>query len=454
MGRNALGLGMGLSLLTAAQLLSSFGIQWYTVAHLGAGPDTDALYAGTTLLQLLSVVVMDPLSFVLVPLLSARPEDERRRLAWPLFLGVGALVALVTLVLYYAAPYLVRVMVPGFSEATTHLTVDLTRIQLTALIGVACFTLLSAFYQARDRFIWTAGALLLCSLLGWWVLVKALSSGGVRLAAWVQVFVLSGPALLLLKALGAWVPGSFPGAITCLREVGRRMRPLVLSAAFVRTGFVADRFLTSFLGAGSLVMLELTWRVLAAVVRIFNQGFVTPVVPTLAKLAQARAWEEFVALCRARLVGVAGLSALAFVGLSTVAIFGQSIGLWSGGQPGQGGITSQEMATLRMTFFACAGGLLCGGVNHLLVNAFYAEGETSIPARVEAVASLGGLALKALGFLAGGLLGIAVAISLQYALTGLLLATAFYRRMLPRLRECSSGPVGRCVSGEPSNRSR
>jgi multiple sugar transport system permease protein len=53
-----------------------------------------------------------------------------------------------------------------------------------------------------------------------------------------------------------------------------------------------------------------------------------------------------------------------------------------------------------------------------------------------------------------GLLGIAVAISLQYALAGMLLATAFYRRMLPRLRECSSGPVGRCVSGEPSNRSR
>ncbi len=282
----------------------------------------------------------------------------------------------------------------------------------------------------------------------------ALSSGGVRLAAWVQVFVLSGPALLLLKALGAWVPGSFPGAVTCLREVGGHMRPLVLSAAFVRTGFVADRFLTSFLGAGSLVVLELTWRVVAAVVRIFNQGFVTPVVPTLAKLAQARAWEEFVAVCRARLVGVAGISALAFVGLSTVAIFGQSIGLWSGGQPGQGGITSQEMATLRMTFFACAGGLLCGGMNHLLVNAFYAEGETRIPARVEAVASLGGLALKALGFLAGGLLGIAVAISLQYVLAGLLLATAFYRRILPRLRECSSAPVGRCVSGEPSNRPR
>lgn len=452
MGRHALGLGMGLSALTAAQLLCSFGIQWYTVAHLGAGPDTDALYAGTTLLQLLSVVVMDPLSFVLVPLLSARPEDERRRLAWPIFLGVGALVVLVTLVLYYAAPYLVRVMVPGFSDATRHLAVDLTQIQLTALIGVACFTLLSAFYQARDRFIWPAGTLLLCSMLGWWVLVIALSSGGVRLAAWVQVFVLSGPALLLLKALGAWVPGSFPGAVECLREVGERMRPLVLSAAVVRTGFVADRFLASFLGAGSLVLLELTWRVLAAVVRIFNQGFVTPVVPTLAKLAQVQAWREFVAVCRARLVWVAGISALAFAGLSAVAIFGQSIGLWSGGQPGQGRITSQEMATLRMTFFACAGGLLCGGVNHLLVNAFYAEGETSIPAKVEVVASLGGLALKALGFLVGGLLGIAVAISLQYVLSSLLLATTFYRRMLPRLRECSSGPVGRCVSGEPSKR--
>ena len=449
MGRNGVRQGILLSLLTAAQLLSSFGIQWYTVVSLGAGTDTDALYAGTTLLQIFSVVVMDPLSFVLVPLLSAREERERRLVAWPLFLGVGALFALVTLVMYGAAPYLVSAMVPGFSDATRQLTIRLTRIQLMGLVGVAWFTVLSALYHARNQFLWTAGALLLCSLLGWWLLVIGLSQFGVRLAAWVQVFVWSGPALFLLKGLGAWSWDSSPLNSGFFREMRTRIRPLLLSAACVRTGFVVDRFLTSFLASGSLVILELIWRVLAAVVRVLNQGLVTPAVPTLAKLVQARAWREFARLCRVRLMWMGGTSALAFAGLLTAAIFGQSIGLWAGGQAG---LTAESIATIRVTLLACAGGLLCGGINHVLVNAFYAEGETGIPAKVEAVASTGGLVLKGLGFVMGGLIGIAVAISLQYALTSLLLGSALYRRVMPRLRERPSEPVGPCLAVEPSDR--
>jgi putative peptidoglycan lipid II flippase len=449
MGRNSVRLGVLLSLLAGAQLLSSFGIQWYTVAQLGAGADTDALYAGTTLLQIFSVVVMDPLSFVLVPLLSARPELERRRLAWPLFIGSGALFAGVTLVMYGAAPYLVSALVPGFSDATRQLTVDLTRIQLIGLVGVAWFTVLAALYQARNRFLWMAWSLLFCSLLGWGLLVMGLSQVGVRLAAWVQVFIWSGPALLLLKGLGAWSWDSVSVDAEFFRELGTRMRPLLLSAACVRTGFVIDRFLTSFLASGSLVILELIWRLLAAVVRILNQGLVTPAVPTLARLAQAGAWREFVGLCSVRLVWMAGISACALTGLLAVVIISQSIGLWMGGQAG---LTAESIRTVRMTLFACAGGLLCGGVNYVLVNAFYAEGETGIPARIEAMASLGGIILKGLGFLTGGLIGIAVAISLQYALTTLLLGTALYRRMMARLRENSSRSVGPCLAVETSDR--
>lgn len=441
MGRNGVRLGILLSLLTAAQLISSFGIQWYTVARLGAGTDTDALYAGATLLQLFSAVVLEPLAFVLVPLLSARPERERRLLAWPLFVRIGSLFACVTLVLYGGAPYLVSAMVPGFSDVTRDLTVDLTRIQLTGLVGVACFTVLSALYHARNQFLWTVGALLLCSVIGWGALVMGLSQVGVRLAAWVQVFVCGVPALLLLKVLGGWSHDSSPAGSKFFRELWTRMRPLLLSAAFIRTGFVADRFLTSFLAPGSLVILELTWRALGAVVRVFNQGLVTPTVPTLAKLAEARAWGEFTRLCRARLIWMAGISTLAFAVFLSVAFLGQAIGSWVGRQPGEGGLTADTIVALRMTVLACAGVLLCGGINHVLVNAFYAEGEMSIPAKVEAVASTAGLVLKGLGFLMGGLIGIAVAISLQYVLTSLLLGSIFYRRMTTRLRENSSESV-------------
>ena len=62
---NGMRLGTSLCLLAAGQLLASFGIQWYTIARLGVGSDTDALYAGSTLLQLCSAVVLDQVFFSL-----------------------------------------------------------------------------------------------------------------------------------------------------------------------------------------------------------------------------------------------------------------------------------------------------------------------------------------------------------------------------------------------------
>ncbi len=448
-GRNGVRLGVNLSLLTAGQLLASFGIQWYTIARLGAGAETDALYAGSTLLQLFSAVVLDQLSFVLVPLLSARQEHERGLLAWPLFVGIGLIFALVTLLLYGAAPYLVSLLVPGFSEPTRQLAVELARIQLLGLVGAACFTVLSALYQARNRFLWASGAVLLCSLFGCWLLVAGLSTMGVRLAAWVQVLLWCGPAFLLLRGLGTWSPVSLSAHSAVFRDLWLRVRPLLLSAALVRTGFVVDRFLASFLASGSLVILDVTWRVLAAVVRIFNQGLVTPAVPTLATLAERGMWNEFARLCRARLLWMGAASACA----CALLLGATSLGRTFVEQLAYTGLTADTLATFQTTLVAGAGMLLFGGLNYVLVNAFYAEGETAIPAKVEIGTSLGGLALKGVGFLTDGLIGIAVAISLQYALSSLLLGLLLHRRMAARWREGQAGPVRTMLAVEPSGHS-
>ncbi len=429
-------LGVSLSLLTAGQLLTSFGIQWYTIAHLGAGSHTDALYAGSTLLQLCSAVVLDQVSFVLVPLLAAREERERRALAWPLFVGIGSLFVLVTMLLYGVAPYLVPLMAPGFSEPTALLAVELARIQLLALLGAACFTVLSALYQARNRFLWPSGAVLICSLLGWGALVAGLSTLGVRLAAWVQVLLWCGPALLLLPGLGHWSPWTVAHHVV-LYDLWLRVRPLLLSAAFVRTGFVVDRLLTSFLAAGSLVLLDVTWRVMAALVRIFNQGLLTPAVPTLATLANGARWHEFIELCRARLWWMGGAGATASALLIALAMLGRSFG----DDLSSLGVTVETLSTIHTILVAGAGLLLFGGLNQVLVNAFYAEGETRVPAKVEIGTSVAGLALKGIGFMMGGLIGIAVATSIQYALSSVVLGLLFHRRMAIRLRDNAPGSV-------------
>lgn len=447
--RNGVRLGVSLSLLTTGQLLTSFGIQWYTIARLGAGSHTDALYAGSTLLQLCSAVVLEQVSFVLVPLLAARAERERAALAWPLFVGIGSLFALVTLLLYGLAPYLVPVMAPGFTEPTALLAVELARIQLLGLLGAACFTVLSALYQASNRFLWPSGAVLLCSLIGWCLLVAGLPNLGVRLAAWVQVLLWCGPALLLVRGLGPWSPGTIASRAV-FHELWLRVRPLLLSAAFVRTGFVVDRFLTSFLAAGSLVLLDVTWRVMAALVRIFNQGLVTPVVPTLATLAESGRWLEFVRLCRTRLLWMGGAGAMATVLLFGVATLGRSFGDGLSSM----GVTAEMWATIQAVLLAGAGLLLFGGLTHVLVNAFYAQGDTAVPAKVEVGTSLVGLALKGIGFLMGGLIGIAVATTVQYALSALLLGLLFSRRMATRLRGKVPGSVQTLLAvGRPGHSS-
>lgn len=436
MYRGGVYLGISLSLLTAWQLLASFGIQWYTIARLGAGSQTDALYAGSTLLQLCSAVVLDQVSVVLVPLLAAREEHERAALAWPLFVGIGSLFALVTLLLYGVAPYLVPSMAPGFSDPTAVLAVELARIQLLGLLGAACFTVLSALYQARNRFLWPSGAVLLSTLVGCWILVAGLESVGVQLAAWVQVLLWCGPALLLVRALGPW-SSAYMNHGAVFRDVWLRVRPLLLSAAFVRTGFVVDRFFTSFLAAGNLVLLDVTWRVMAAIVRIFNQGLVTPAVPTLATLAKSGRWQEFVRLCHARLLWMGGGGLTAFALLIAAVTLGRNFG----DNLSTFGVTVETLGTIQTIMLAGGGLMLFGGLTHVLVNAFYAEGETGIPARVEIGTSLAGLALKGGGFFMGGLIGIAVATSVQYALSTLLLGVMFHRRMATRLRSNAPNAV-------------
>jgi peptidoglycan biosynthesis protein MviN/MurJ (putative lipid II flippase) len=441
--------GVTLSLLTAGQLFTSFAMQWYTIAKLGVGSETDALYAGSTLLQLFSAVVMDQLSFVLVPLLAAREERERSLLAWPLFLGIGSLFVVVTGLLYAAAPHLVPLTVPGFSGATAVLAIELSRIQLIGLLGAAGFTVLSALYQARNRFLWVGVSVLVCSLLSAWMLVAGLPQLGVRWAAWVQVFLWCGPALLLLRGLGAWSPLS-AGHHVLFRDLWFRVRPLLVSAACVRSGFVVDRFLTSFLASGSLVLLDLTWRVLAAVVRIVNQGLVTPAVPTLAALARGGQWREFSRLYHRRLWWMGGACGAAYVLLLGAVTLGRVFG---DGLP-VAGLSGEAFATIQAILLAGAGMLLFGGLNFLMVNAFYAEGETALPAKIEIGTSLAGFVFKAIGFLLGGLIGIAVGTSVHYALSSLLLGLFHHRRLASRLRDGSSSPVqGLLAVGTPGHSS-
>src|SRR5258706_3862731 len=107
---------------------------WYVVTHLGVGIQTDAFFASGALPQLIFLVASFSLSQVLVPLLATGDEKTFSRDAWGFFLVVTAAFALLAIVLFVTTGVWVELLVPGFPQSGRQLTVNLTRIQLLAMI--------------------------------------------------------------------------------------------------------------------------------------------------------------------------------------------------------------------------------------------------------------------------------------------------------------------------------
>jgi len=430
-------LGALLSAITVAQIASAFGIQWYTLTRLGVGAEADALYAGGTLPQAVTALLLEPLGFVLIPILSSKQEWERNRLAWPLLIGVGALSVLVTVALSVMAPLAVRVLAPGLAAASANLTVQLAQIQVLGVIGAAWGTVLTALSQSRGQFIWPALGGMFSTAAGWLCLVYGLDQWGVKLAAWTQVGITACSALIVLPIVGRPSTVAFHEIPKVGRDVLDRIRPLVISASYTRTGFVIDRFLASLLSPGSIASLDFSLRIHSAMGRVLNYGVAAPVIPTMVHLANRMSWSSFNMLWRRRVRWMGYLSVTA-----NIAFLGGIVALHQFGAleylTNHRIITASNLMSMWGVLLGCSGVIWAGGINHILVNAFYAQGETVLPAKIEMLTHTLGLMFKGIGLWLGGLVGIALAISAYYLLTSVILGVALHRRMQTQLRSTSS----------------
>jgi putative peptidoglycan lipid II flippase len=409
------GLTLQLSSLTALQILFAFGVQAYTVLRLGAGVQTDALTAGYTVPQVVMVASTDLLSFVLVPLLAGKSEQELKRRGWELFLGFGCIFTLLTCLAYAAIPPLITLLVPGFGRAGKQLAVTLARIQVFSLIGAAEYAVLSALYQVRGRFLRPVSTLLIAQSTGMAVLVWKLPQFGISLVAWMQLFLAVVPALLLLPVLGSI--RNFTFDLSTVGQVLREIRPLCLGAAYFKTAAVPDRILGSFLAPGSIVILDLANRTYGAVERILNQGIVTPVVPPLVRLRKSGDWTGFRNLYRKKLIEMffsnAALVLLVFL------VYAMASNKWAVGllahMPGRRGPEAGK--ALATVFVYMSGRLLFSGLNHTLTSAFYAAGDWTTPTKITAFTYTVGLIARVAGFFLLGLRGIALASSFFASIT-------------------------------------
>ena len=429
-------LGLQLSAITGLQILASFGMQWYVVTLLGAGASTDALYAGAVFPQVATVLLIESLTSVIVPLLAAMRDEEAEQTTWLLLSSMALVFSALTVLLYFSIRWLVPVLVPGFAPATKLLAISLARVQVLGLVFGALTAPLAALCQVRSRFRLTALSSLAGLVIGCLILITGLKRFGIEMAAWAQVVATGIPTLLLLPFAGrmrkvAWRPET-------MRTIYTRIKPLVWSKGIYMLSIPVDRFLASFLAPGSVVVLELANRFYTAVLRVLTQGILTPFLPTLSRYAHENRWSEFRRVNRRQVIFMAIPSAVVVV---CVAAGSLAVMSWANMQHGvrvAGNLTADKVGLIALVLVYMSGLVPAAACIAAYTSAFFAQGDTRTPARIGVAFFIVGFAFKVIGFFVGGLKGIAFAVTL-WAVGQTVVTAHLLQRRLEQLTLVESG---------------
>lgn len=436
----SLGLTLSLGWLASVNIFVTLLIHWYVITHLGIGVETDALFAGMVVPQIVLVLFTSSLLHVLVPLLATGAAegggDELRSELWGVFLLVAGASAVVAAALHLGAGYWMRWLVPGFSAEGYALAVALTRIQLFGLLFAALDCVLRAACRARRSFVWAEAATPLANLAGLLLLVMALPRYGVRAAAWITVLRIALPVAFMWPVMGGWRRPRLWSPVS--REALRRVRPLLLGGLYNHLPPLVTRQLASLAPTGGLSLLSVSQQFYGTANAVMDKALVIPASPTLAVQARDGRWGDFRALYRRRLALMGLLAGAGYAGVLAL------------GRPllallvGRGGVTAENVDSLWWMLSALGVAFMSNALGQPVFAAFCAKGDTRTPVRLALIINTVNIPARVLAFWAYGLTGMALVMSASAA-AGLLVNLAFLERSIPAAdgRGPARAPEGR-----------
>ncbi len=378
----------------------------------GTGRELDAYLAANRVPDLVfQIVAGAAVASAFIPVYATYRARHATEEGWALVsalftLAVVVLVPLIALMML-AAPWLMRLMAPGFPPEYQALAADLARIVLPAplFFTLGCFA--TSLLNAHRRFFLAALAPT-CYNLG-------IILGAVEVSQWLGIAGLAVGALLgSILFLLVQIPGlgqigfrfrprlalKDPG----VRAIARLMGPRTLGLAVTQVNFVVTLSLASGI-AGGVAALNYAWLLTMLPLGVFAMAISTAVFPALAEQGAAANHDELRHTLVDALRFILYLTIPAAIGLITLSSFVVQI-LY---QRGQFTAESTAMTASALRFYAL--GLVGMASVEIVTRAFYALHDTLTPVKVAAL----GMTVN---------LGLAVALVRIVGLDGLALATA------------------------------
>jgi putative peptidoglycan lipid II flippase len=390
----AVGAGIFLSRLTG------FARDVTIAAFFGTGIAADAYTAALRIPNILRNLLGEgTLSASFIPvysgLLGRQADADGRRLAGSVLGLLLAFAAALSGVGVLLAPWLTRVIVPGWPEESVALTTRLVRV----LFPMAGFMILAGWclgvLNSHRRFFLSFAAPAVWNLAQVAGLFTAWAFGWEPLVIALAWSTLVGGALQFLVQLPA--ARKVAGAIRLsldfrwppVRLVLKNFGPVVLGAGVAQVSGFLDVFLASFLAHGAVASLYYAQRLYYLPLSLFGTSVAASSLPELSREAESQALEAL----RRRLAG--GFRTIVFAALPSslvLAVFGDLIValLFQ-----RGDFTVTSTWWVSGTLAAYAMGLPAASAVRLFASGFHAMLDTRTPVRYAAVALLIGAAVGA-----------------------------------------------------------
>jgi putative peptidoglycan lipid II flippase len=384
----------------------------------GAGPVTDAFFVAFRIPNILRRLLAEgALSTAIVPVFteyaSAHPRAEFQRLLRAV-LG-AALVALTVTVLVgiAAAPWIVRVIAPGFTAdpAQERLAALLTRVMFPYLLLVGLSALAMGALNAEHRFfaaalgpaVLNAGMIAAVLVLAGYTEPPILALGIGVLAGGVGQLLVQLPDL---RATGLLVGPSIELRHPALARIARLLVPAAFGLAAVQVMVFVNTLLASLLASGAISFLYYADRVMEFPLGVFGIALASASLPAMSRQAAAGDTRGLAATLNFALRLAVYVCVPATVGLVVLRAPVVRI-LFERGR-----FTAADTAATAEALTGYAVGLVFFATARIAAQAFYAVGEPGTAVRMGVIA-VGANVVAAIGLMGPlGHAGLAYASSL------------------------------------------
>jgi putative peptidoglycan lipid II flippase len=272
-------------------------IAWY----FGAGFSSDAFIAAFRIPNLLRRLFAEgSLSSVFIPVFTDyvvnNDQEEAFRLARSAFRLMTVMLILITVGGIVFAPWIVRLIAPGFGAEKISLTITLTRLMFPYLFCIGLMALCMSILNVLGHFAAPALApvILNLTIIGSVLFISPFMATPV---IGLALGVLIGGALQLVLQFPILIKKGFrlrekaklmhPG----LKKVGSSVVPIVLGGAVYQINIVIGTLLGSLLSEGSVTYLYFADRLVQFPLGIFAIAASTAVLPSLSRQSAARDYD-------------------------------------------------------------------------------------------------------------------------------------------------------------------